>query len=49
MPVGDIFAAGDRPPTTYERAPEYKGIVRELDVVVPMRDGVKLVLDIYRP
>ena len=49
MPVDDVFAAGDRPPTTYERAPEHAGIVRELDVVVPMRDGVKLVLDVYRP
>ena len=49
MPVDDVFAAGDRPPTTYERAPEHAGIVRELDVVVPMRDCVKLVLDVYRP
>jgi putative CocE/NonD family hydrolase len=49
MPVDDMFGAGDRPPTTYERAPEHAGIVREVDVVVPMRDGVKLVLDVYRP
>ena len=49
MLIDDMFGAGDRPPTTYERAPEHEGIVRELDVVVPMRDGVKLVLDVYRP
>ena len=49
MLIDDMFGAGDRPPTTYERAPEHEGIVRELDVVVPMRDGVKLALDVYRP
>jgi putative CocE/NonD family hydrolase len=44
-----MFASGDRPPTDYERAPEHDGIIRELDVVVPMRDGTRLVLDVYRP
>lgn len=41
--------AGDRPPCDYERAPEYDGMVRERDVAVPMRDGVKLAVDVYRP
>jgi hypothetical protein len=42
----DMFQSGDRPPTDYERAPEHDGILRELDTVVPMRDGAKLVLDV---
>jgi putative CocE/NonD family hydrolase len=41
--------AGDRPPGDYDRAPEYAEMTRETDVAVPMRDGVKLSVDIYRP
>ncbi len=40
--------AGDRPPIAYDRAPEF-GIMRERDVAVPMRDGIHLAVDVYRP
>jgi len=40
---------GDSPPTTYDRAPAYDGMIAEQDVAVAMRDGVKLSVDIYRP
>jgi len=39
----------ERPPPFYDREPTYKGMIRERDVHVPMRDGVKLCIDIYRP
>ena len=41
--------AADRPPGSYTRSPEYSGMIRDKDVVVPMRDGVKLKVDVYRP
>jgi len=41
--------AADRPPPFYDRAPTYAGMIRERDVYVPMRDGVRLCVDIYRP
>jgi uncharacterized protein len=36
-------------PPGYDRAPEYEGMVVERDVYVPMRDGVRLCVDVYRP
>ena len=44
-----LGAAGDRPPTDYERAPTHDRMVRDLDTPVPMRDGVRLYVDVYRP
>lgn len=41
--------SGDRPPSDYDRPAEYEGMKRDRDVAVPMRDGVKLSVDIYRP
>ncbi len=35
--------------SNYDRAPEYASIARDLDVMVPMRDGVKICIDVYRP
>jgi len=43
------FTASDSPPSDYERAPTYETIIRETDVTVPMRDGVKLSIDVFRP
>ncbi len=43
------FASGESPPTDYDRTPTYDTMIRERDVSVPMRDGVKLSVDIYRP
>jgi uncharacterized protein len=44
-----LTSSGDRPPVSYDRAPTYTGLVAERDVAVPMRDGVNLSVDIYRP
>lgn len=44
-----LTATGDELPTQYDRAPEYDGFIEERDVLVPMRDGVHLSIDIYRP
>ena len=39
----------DLPPVAYDRPPAYRGMITEKDVAVPMRDGVNLSVDIYRP
>ena len=39
----------DSPPPPYDRPPEYSRMVVERDVMVPMRDGVKVAVDIHRP
>ncbi len=41
--------AGDRPPSGYTRDPEYNGMIKDVDVLVAMRDNVNLCIDIYRP
>ena len=40
---------GHRAPVEYDRPPTYSGMVAEKDVMVPMRDGVKIAVDVYRP
>ncbi|MFL5092068.1 MAG: CocE/NonD family hydrolase [Xanthobacteraceae bacterium] len=44
-----LFMSGESPPADYDRAPIYDKMIRERDVTVPMRDGVKLCADVYRP
>ena len=44
-----IFEAGDKPPCAYERAAEYDGMIAMRDQPVPMRDGLTLRADVYRP
>ncbi len=44
-----IVYAPDSPPTDYDRAPTYEEMICETDVYVPMRDGIRLCVDIYRP
>jgi predicted acyl esterase len=44
-----VLSASDAPPADYDRAPEYAGMIREIDVLVAMRDGVRICIDIYRP
>lgn len=39
----------ETPPGRYDREPTYKDMVKEKDVSVPMRDGIKLSVDVYRP
>src|ERR671933_2490109 len=44
-----LFNSGEAPPADYERAPTYDTMIRERDVSVAMRDGMKLSVDVYRP
>jgi predicted acyl esterase len=44
-----LLTASDSPPADYDRAPTFDKMIREIDVYVPMRDGVKLCVDVYRP
>lgn len=37
------------PPCDYDRPPEHARMIEERDVAVPMRDGVDLSIDVYRP
>jgi hypothetical protein len=41
--------ASDSVPVAYDRPPSHAGMIAEKDVLVPMRDGVNLCVDIYRP
>ena len=43
------FPSSSDPPPGYRRAPEHDRIVADKDVVVAMRDGARLVVDVYRP
>lgn len=47
--VTTLPAASDSPPGNYDRMPSDHGMIVERDVAVPMRDGVNLSVDIYRP
>ena len=47
--ASSLLAASDSPPADYDRAPTFDKMIREIDVYVPMRDGVKLCVDVYRP
>ena len=44
-----FLASADAPPCDYERAPEHERLIETRDVAVPMRDGVDLSIDVYRP
>jgi predicted acyl esterase len=48
-PKDRLAYAADSPPADYDRQPTYQKMIRELDVTVAMRDGVKLCVDVYRP
>lgn len=37
------------PSPFFDRPPEYTGMIEERDVMVPMRDGVRIAVGIYRP
>ena len=41
--------SGEWPRCDYGRAAEFTGFIEEKDVSVPMRDGVNLSIDVYRP
>ena len=44
-----LALSGHRPPVDYDRPPTYSKMIAEKDVMVPMRDGVKIAIDVYRP
>ena len=44
-----MLMSSEAPPIDYDRAPSYERMIREMDVYVPMRDGVKICVDVYRP
>ena len=37
-----LSLTGHRAPVDYDRPPSYSGMIAEKDVLVPMRDGVKI-------
>ena len=43
------FDQNDSPSSYYERHPVYENIIQERDVMIQMRDGIRLCADIYRP
>jgi uncharacterized protein len=47
--ASELLPASDQSPVRYDRKPAYGGMVIEKDVMVPMRDDVKIAVDIYRP
>ncbi len=44
-----LIESSDTPPCAYTRAPQFESIVKERDIAVPMRDGVAIAVDVYRP
>ena len=44
-----LESSGDHLPSAYDRPPTFSKMISEKDVAVPMRDGVNLSVDIYRP
>src|ERR1700680_3026594 len=47
--IATLVSSSDKPPTEYAREPTYENMVKERDAYLPMRDGVKLCVDVYRP
>ncbi len=47
--IRGIPQQADCPPVPYDRAPTHEGMIEDRDVMVPMRDGVNLAIDVYRP
>src|SRR5215475_14419999 len=47
--VAGLPVASDCPPATYDRPATHDKMISEKDVAVPMRDGINLSIDIYRP
>jgi hypothetical protein len=44
-----IVQSAENPGPHYDRPPTFASIGRDLDVMVPMRDGIKICVDVYRP
>ncbi|MGH7249032.1 MAG: CocE/NonD family hydrolase, partial [Pseudomonadota bacterium] len=48
-PSGLLAQSPENSPRGYDRAPTCSAMTRDIDVMVEMRDGVKICVDIYRP
>ena len=48
-PSPTALQSPDYPGPIYDRSPEHSDIVRDIDVMVPMRDGMQICVDIFRP
>lgn len=44
-----MLGSADNPPPHYDREPSYEKMKWDRDVMVSMRDGVHLCVDVYRP
>jgi predicted acyl esterase len=44
-----LLQSAENPGSGYSREPTVAAIARDMDVMVPMRDGVKICVDVYRP
>ena len=44
-----LLQSAENPGSNYDREPTIAAIARDMDVMVPMRDGVKICVDVYRP
>ncbi len=45
----EFVGSAQQPGSDYERPPQVEHIICDRDIAVPMRDGIKLVIDVYRP
>ena len=44
-----LLQSAENPGSNYDREPTFSAIARDMDVMVPMRDGIKICVDVYRP
>ena len=44
-----LLQSAENPGSSYDREPTISSIARDMDVMVPMRDGIKICVDVYRP
>ena len=44
-----LLQSAENPGPDYDREPTFSSMARDMDVMVPMRDGVKICVDVYRP
>ena len=48
-PPRPLLQSSDDPGTDYDRAPSFASMASDRDVMVKMRDGVEICIDVYRP
>jgi len=49
VPTPYTVTESHSPPPIYDREPTYDEMIQERDIMVPMRDGVNLCVNVYRP